>query len=169
MKVVWNVPNLLTLLRVLATPLLAYFLLRAHYHYALYTFAAAALTDMLDGFVARHFNRATEFGAALDPLADKLITLTCLLILTFQTLVPLWLTLVMVVRDAVIVAGAFAYHQAWQTVYGCGVRAVYHSARQCRATHCDHELLADIFSACAGLGGGVVGAICVAVGEEGGA
>jgi cardiolipin synthase len=110
MRVVWNVPNVLTLLRVLAAPLLAYFLLRAHYHYALYTFAAAALTDMLDGFVARHFNRTTEFGAALDPLADKLITLTCLLILTFQTLVPLWLTLVMVVRDAVIVAGAFAYH-----------------------------------------------------------
>jgi cardiolipin synthase len=110
MRVVWNVPNVLTLLRVSAAPLLAYFLLSSHYTSALYTFAAAALTDMLDGFVARHFNRTTEFGAALDPLADKLITLTCLLILTFQTLVPLWLALVMVVRDAVIVAGAFAYH-----------------------------------------------------------
>ena len=98
MKVVWNVPNILTLLRVLAAPLLAYFLMRAYYDYALYIFAAAALTDVLDGFVARHFNRATEFGAALDPLADKLITLTCLLVLTFQALVPLWLTLAMVVR-----------------------------------------------------------------------
>lgn len=110
MKVVWNVPNVLTGLRVLAAPLLAYFLMRGQYNYALYTFVLAAITDALDGFIARHFNQYTEFGAALDPLADKLITLTCMLILTFQGLVPLWLTLAMVVRDSVIVAGAFAYH-----------------------------------------------------------
>ena len=110
MKVVWNVPNVLTLLRILAAPLLAYFLMRGHYDYALYTFALAAATDALDGYIARHFHQSTEFGAALDPLADKLITLTCMLILTFQGLVPLWLTLAMVVRDSVIVAGAFAYH-----------------------------------------------------------
>ena len=110
MKVVWNVPNVLTGLRVLAAPLLAYFLMRGQYDYALYTFVLAALTDALDGFIARHFNQYTEFGAALDPLADKLITLVCMLILTFQGLVPLWLTLAMVVRDSVIVAGAFAYH-----------------------------------------------------------
>ena len=77
MKVVWNVPNVLTALRVLAAPLLAYFLMRGHYDYALYTFVLAAFTDALDGFIARHFNQYTEFGAALDPLADKLITLTC--------------------------------------------------------------------------------------------
>lgn len=116
MKVVWNVPNVLTLLRVLAAPLLAYFLVRAYYDYALYTFAAAAMTDVLDGFIARHFNRSTAFGAALDPLADKLITLTCLFILTFQALVPLWLTLAMVVRDTIIVAGAFAYHRLFGEV-----------------------------------------------------
>ena len=116
MEVVWNIPNVLTLLRVLAAPLLAYFLMRAYYDYALYTFAAAAMTDVLDGFVARHFNRTSEFGAALDPLADKLIMLTCLLILTFQALVPLWLTLAMVVRDTVIVAGAFAYHRLFGEV-----------------------------------------------------
>jgi len=110
MKVVWNVPNVLTLLRVLAAPLLAYFLMRGYYDYALYTFALAAATDALDGYIARHFHQYTEFGAALDPLADKLITLTCMLILTFQGLVPLWLTLAMVVRDSIIVAGAFAYH-----------------------------------------------------------
>ena len=110
MKVVWNVPNVLTAMRVLAAPLLAWFLIRGIYDYALYTFVIAAITDALDGFIARHFNQFTEFGAALDPLADKLITLTCLLLLTFQGLVPLWLTLAMVARDSVIVAGAFAYH-----------------------------------------------------------
>ena len=116
MKVVWNVPNILTLLRVLAAPLLAYFLMRHHYDYALYTFIFAAVSDALDGLIARRFNLSTYFGAALDPLADKLITLTCLLVLTFQALVPLWLTLAMVVRDTVIVAGAFAYHRLFGEV-----------------------------------------------------
>ncbi|MEK6662315.1 MAG: CDP-alcohol phosphatidyltransferase family protein [Pseudomonadota bacterium] len=116
MKVVWNAPNVLTLLRVLAAPLLAYFLMRAYYEYALYTFVFAAITDALDGFIARHFDLYTEFGAALDPLADKLITLTCLVILTFQGWVPLWLTLAIVVRDTVIVAGAFSYHHLFGEV-----------------------------------------------------
>lgn len=116
MKVVWNVPNVLTLLRVIAAPLLAYFLMRGHYAYALYAFIFAAFTDALDGFIARRFNLYTEFGAALDPLADKLITLTCLVILTFQDWVPLWLTLAIVVRDTVIVAGAFSYHHLFGEV-----------------------------------------------------
>jgi len=115
-KVVWNAPNVLTLLRVLAAPLLAYFLMRGYYEYALYTFVLAAITDALDGFIARRFNLYTEFGAALDPLADKLITLTCLVILTFQGWVPLWLTLAIVVRDTVIVAGAFSYHHLFGEV-----------------------------------------------------
>ena len=116
MKVVWNVPNVLTLLRVIAAPLLAYFLIRGYYDYALYTFTLAALTDVLDGYIARRFNLYTEFGAALDPLADKLVTLTCLLILTYQGWVPLWLLLVIVVRDTVIVAGAFSYHHLFGQV-----------------------------------------------------
>lgn len=116
MKVVWNVPNILTALRVIAAPLLAYFLMRGHYDLALYTFVFAAITDALDGFIARRFNLYTEFGAALDPLADKLITLTCLVILTFQGWVPLWLTLSIVVRDTVIVAGAFSYHHLFGEV-----------------------------------------------------
>ena len=110
MKVVWNVPNILTLLRVAAAPLLAYLLMRRYYEYALYVFLAAAITDALDGYIARHFHLGTEFGAALDPLADKLITLTCLLILSVQGWVPWWLTLPLVLRDAVIVIGAFTYH-----------------------------------------------------------
>ena len=110
MKVVWNVPNILTLLRVVAAPLLAYLLMRGYYEYALYVFLAAAITDALDGYIARHFHLGTEFGTALDPLADKLITLTCLLILSLQGWVPWWLTLPLVLRDAVIVIGAFTYH-----------------------------------------------------------
>lgn len=111
MRVVWNIPNLLTLARVLSAPTLAWLILRDNYLLALYVFLGAAATDALDGFLARHLHQETEFGAALDPLADKLIGLTVLILLTLQHWIPLWLTLAVVVRDSVIVAGAFAYHR----------------------------------------------------------
>jgi cardiolipin synthase len=113
---VWNVPNVLTTLRVLAAPLLAYALLRRHFEFAFYLFIVAAITDALDGWIARHFNLMTHYGAVMDPLADKLITLVCVVLLTWLGLVPLWLTLAIVVRDTVIVSGAFAYHRLFGEV-----------------------------------------------------
>lgn len=107
----FNVPNVLTTLRVLAAPLLAYSLLRGHFEWAFHLFILAAVTDALDGWIARHFRLTTHYGAVMDPLADKLITLVCVVLLTWLGLVPLWLTLVMVMRDTVIVSGAFAYHR----------------------------------------------------------
>ena len=112
----WNVPNILTTLRVLAAPLLAYALLHGQFELAFYTFIVAAITDALDGWIARHFNQMTHYGAVMDPLADKLITLVCVVLLTYLGIVPLWLTLAMVVRDTVIVAGAFAYHRLFGEV-----------------------------------------------------
>ncbi len=111
MRVVWNIPNLLTLVRVLSAPALAWLILRNDYQFALYVFLGAAVTDAIDGFLARRLHQETEFGAALDPLADKLIGLTVLILLTVQQWIPLWLALVVVMRDSVIVAGAFAYHR----------------------------------------------------------
>ena len=111
-----NVPNLLTTLRVLAAPLLAYSLLRGQFAFAFYLFILAAVTDALDGWIARHFDQMTPYGAVMDPLADKLITLVCVILLTWLGLVPLWLTLAMVIRDTVIVSGAFAYHRLYGEV-----------------------------------------------------
>lgn len=107
----WNVPNILTTLRVLAAPLLAYCLMTQRYAPAFFLFVGAAITDALDGWIARHFNQMTHYGAVMDPLADKLVTLTCVILLTWLGWIPLWLTLAMVMRDTVIVAGAFAYHR----------------------------------------------------------
>lgn len=112
----WNVPNVLTTLRVLAAPLLAYALLHGRFELAFYVFIAAAVTDALDGWIARRFDLMTHYGAVMDPLADKLITLVCVVLLTWLGIVPLWLTLAMVVRDAVIVSGAFAYHRLFGEV-----------------------------------------------------
>ncbi len=112
-----NLPNVLTTLRVLAAPALAWALMREQFAAALWVFVAAALTDALDGWIARRFDLMTAYGAVMDPLADKLVTLVCVVLLTWLELVPLWLTLAMVVRDTVIVGGAFAYHRAFGEVH----------------------------------------------------
>ncbi len=79
-----NLANGLTLIRILAIPLFALlFLLPGTFarHAAALVFAAAAITDLLDGYVARRFNQTTAFGAFLDPVADKLIVATALVLL----------------------------------------------------------------------------------------
>ncbi len=113
---VFNLPNVLTSLRVLAAPVLAWALLSADFLLAFWVFVGAALTDALDGWIARRFDLMTAYGAVMDPLADKLITLVCVVLLTWLGIVPLWLTLAMVMRDTLIVGGAFAYHRAFGDV-----------------------------------------------------
>jgi cardiolipin synthase len=104
-----NIPNLLTLLRLALVPLVAYLLLRGEHGLALIVFFFAALTDLLDGWIARHFKQVSALGAALDPIADKLNMLVATVLLGWQGLLPLWLAIAIVLRDIVIVAGALAY------------------------------------------------------------
>jgi len=102
-----NIPNILTLCRLGAIPLLLAFLSKGRYTYGLYTFALAAVTDSLDGTIARWFNAKTEIGAFLDPFADKLMLLSTFIVLTLQDAIPGWLLGVLVIRDVVIVVGYF--------------------------------------------------------------
>jgi len=102
-----NIPNILTLCRLGAIPLLLAFLSKDRYTYALYVFAAAAITDSLDGTIARLFDAKTEIGAFLDLFADKLMLLSTFIVLTLQDAIPGWLLGVLVIRDVVIVVGYF--------------------------------------------------------------
>ena len=102
-----NIPNILTLCRLAAIPLLLAFLSKGRYTYGLYVFAVAAITDSLDGTVARWFNAKTEIGAFLDPFADKLMLLSTFIVLTLQNAIPGWLLGVLIIRDVVIVTGYF--------------------------------------------------------------
>lgn len=102
-----NLPNLLTLLRLFAIPVFLALLSENHYKSALYLFIAAAITDALDGTVARWCNCKTEIGAVLDPAADKLLLVSAFVVLTFQNSLPGWLLGVVVIRDVVIVFGYF--------------------------------------------------------------
>jgi len=79
------------------------------YTYALYIFAVGALTDGLDGAVARWFDMRTEIGAYLDPFADKLLLVSAFVVLTIENSFPAWLLGVVLIRDIVIVFGYFMF------------------------------------------------------------
>ncbi len=100
-----NLPNFLTLCRIGSIPVFLIFLTRQRYTEALYVFAAAAVTDGLDGAVARWFNSRTELGAFLDPFADKLMLVSAFVVLTIDGELPGYLLSVVMIRDIVIVVG----------------------------------------------------------------
>lgn len=108
-----TIPNLLTILRILLTPLLVWALLNRRLTLALVVFLLAGLTDGLDGFIARVFDQRSKLGAYLDPLADKLLLMTSFLMLGRLHLMPSWLVIVVISRDAIILLGLITlmFHQ----------------------------------------------------------
>lgn len=104
------IPNALTLLRILLIAPFAGALLAGDYRRALLVFFLAAGTDAVDGFLARHFNWRSRFGAIADPLADKALLISAYLVLALTSILPLWLFALVLGRDLLIVIGALAYH-----------------------------------------------------------
>jgi len=100
-----TVPNLITLVRVLLTPLLVWLLLEERVGEALLVFVLAGVTDGLDGFIARVFHQKSRLGAYLDPLADKLLLVSSFILLGDLGLMPRWLVVTAVSRDAIIALG----------------------------------------------------------------
>ena len=105
-----DIPNLITLLRILLVPPFLFALFKGAYLTALALFFVAGASDGLDGFLAKRYDWGSRFGSIMDPIADKLLLVAAFLALTWLTLIPLWLTLVVLGRDVLIVAGATAYH-----------------------------------------------------------
>jgi len=102
-----NVPNFLTLLRLVAIPIFLIFLLDGRYTAAFALFVAAGVTDALDGAIARLTHTKTTLGAYLDPAADKLLLLSALIALAFGNAIPRWLVIVVLSRDVIVVMGFF--------------------------------------------------------------
>ena len=99
-------PNLLSGLRLLAAPLAAWLVLQERDMAAFSVFAAAGLSDLLDGYVARTYGFTSRFGAWLDPIADKLLMLFCFVALFRVGAAPFWLMVLVIVRDILIAGGA---------------------------------------------------------------
>ena len=89
-----NLPNKLTLLRIIAIPVFIVVLMMGHGYVATIIFIAAALTDMLDGHIARKYDLVTNFGKLMDPLADKLLVMSALLCLVELGDVAGWMVIV---------------------------------------------------------------------------
>jgi cardiolipin synthase (CMP-forming) len=103
-------PNSLTVLRLLLAVPLGVLILREDYAWALGVGVLAGLSDALDGFTARHLGAFSRVGAVLDPIADKILIMVTFVCLAVVELVPWYLTLAVLTRDLVIVAGAACYH-----------------------------------------------------------
>jgi cardiolipin synthase len=104
---VLNLPNLLTLLRIVAIPAFLILLEGLRFREALAVFVAAGITDGLDGAIARLTHTKTTVGAFLDPAADKALLVSAFIALGFMHAVPRWLVVIAISRDVVIVLGYF--------------------------------------------------------------
>ncbi len=100
-----HIPNLLTLSRIAAAPLLILLLRDENYELAVVLFILAGITDGLDGWIAKRFNFTSELGARLDPLADKIIIICAYIMLVVLGDLPFWLVTLVIFRDLIIVGG----------------------------------------------------------------
>ncbi len=98
--------NQITLLRLIFVPVFAILVLDQHYRAALAVLTAAALSDMLDGAVARVLKQESPLGVALDPIADKILMTTGYITLALRGALPWWLTVLVLCRDVVILTAA---------------------------------------------------------------
>lgn len=102
-----NLPNKLTILRVLLVPFFVWFTLAEvvpgyDKYLAVAIFIVASLTDFLDGMIARKYNLITNFGKFMDPLADKLLVCAALICLVSEELLPAWMVIVIISREFII-------------------------------------------------------------------
>ncbi|MBU0988492.1 MAG: CDP-alcohol phosphatidyltransferase family protein, partial [Proteobacteria bacterium] len=100
-----NIPNILTLTRILLAPLFVIFLLKNLFSFALLVFSVAAISDVLDGFLAKHLGQSSLLGAYLDPVADKLLIASAFVSLAILKILPAWLAVIVLTRDILIVTG----------------------------------------------------------------
>ena len=101
-----NIPNLLTIIRFILVPFIYTSVINKHYLIALIIFTISAITDILDGFIARKFNYITDIGKLMDPLADKLTQISLLLALSFLKILPWWIFAVVFIKEFVLVISA---------------------------------------------------------------
>ncbi len=100
-----SIPNILTLVRILLTPLFVILLLSDSFSTALLVFFIAGVTDGLDGLIARWLNQRTALGAYLDPMADKLLLVSAYICLPVMDAIPDWLAVIVISRDVIILLG----------------------------------------------------------------
>lgn len=100
------IPNILTIIRFLLIPIIVTLISSGKYVDAIIVFSISGITDILDGTIARRFNLISDFGKLMDPLADKLTQLSMLLMLTVKKIIPLWIVIVVFIKEFCMICGA---------------------------------------------------------------
>ena len=113
-----QLPNAICVARIALVVPVAITLLEGDFIATLWLFALAAFSDALDGYLAKRFGWTTELGKFLDPLADKLLLVTVFIALAVAGYTPVWLSVIVVVRDVVIGAGAAVYSRVFGPLHG---------------------------------------------------
>lgn len=105
-----NVPNVLTVLRLLLIGVFVYLFQLDYYVAAVCIFILAAVTDLLDGYIARKYDLVTNFGKLMDPLADKLMLIAALVCLASKGIIPIIILVFVIVKELImVIGGAFLY------------------------------------------------------------
>jgi len=104
-----TIPNLITLSRILLTPLFIIFLIQGNYRRALILFLLAGVSDLADGLIARTWQQKSRLGSYLDPLADKLLMATSFVTLSIYHQIPSWLTVIVLSRDVTMALGVLLF------------------------------------------------------------
>ncbi|AII74647.1 CDP-diacylglycerol--glycerol-3-phosphate 3-phosphatidyltransferase [Bifidobacterium coryneforme] len=101
-SVILTVPNVISLLRICSIPLIAYLVANRHLIISLVVLLISALSDGVDGIIARRFNQVSKLGQILDPVADRLLILCSILALSMANILPWWLMVLVGVRDVLL-------------------------------------------------------------------
>lgn len=101
-----HVPNILTIIRFLLIPLIIFYIFTGNFILAFVFFTISGFTDVADGFIARKFNLVSNFGKLMDPLADKLTTISTLASLVFTNIIPIWILLIVLLKEFIMICGA---------------------------------------------------------------
>ena len=101
-----HIPNILTVIRFLLIPVIIFYIFSGNFILAFVFFTISGFTDVADGFIARKFNLVSNFGKLMDPLADKLTTISTLASLVFTNIIPIWILLIVLLKEFIMICGA---------------------------------------------------------------
>ena len=105
-----NVPNFITLVRLFVVPIILWLIINNNMCLAFYLTVSAAISDAIDGIIAKRFNCVTKLGTFLDPIADKALLVCLFIVLGQQGYISTWIVILVVFRDVLIVGGALMFH-----------------------------------------------------------
>ena len=105
-----NIPNAISLARLCAVPIIMWLILTDEMRLAFWLTLFAAVSDALDGIIAKSFDQVTVLGSYLDPIADKALLVCSYIALGHEEILPIWFVILVVFRDLVIIGGALSYH-----------------------------------------------------------